>query len=451
MTGERLLELGARATRAALEAGATAAEAFVSEHRRREAGYEANDLKLAKADSELTLGIRVLCGRSLGFAATNEPAELAATAREAVAIARASPPDAANDLPEPAQSGEDATGPDGLFDPAIAGLGADGLTRLAARIADEVRALDSRVTIDRIRVSLTEGTDAICSSRGITAMAAFTYLSGFVMGMAREGVDVGSVAYDGVSASNCAAVESELGPVIRRFVDRAIGALRPRRGRSFRGKVLLLPDAVGEVLADPLLEALAADAVRHGRSPLGPKLGRPIANPAFHLRDPGTRLGFFAVRPFDREGTPRRPLDLIAAGTLASLLYDAYEARRAGRRSTGHAQGSAQVPPRLAACLSEVLPGDRLEADIEAAQDLALVVPRFSGRVEMATGEFSGVVKGGFLLQRGARLPVTETMIAGNLYDALNSVVAVSSDRQQIFGSALYPAVLVDGVAVTAG
>jgi len=101
--------------------------------------------------------------------------------------------------------------------------------------------------------------------------------------------------------------------------------------------------------------------------------------------------------------------------------------------------------------LIEMAGGDEAAAALEARAGRALVVPRFAGRVEMATGEFSGVVKGGFLVGSGDRVPVEETMISGNLYDVLQAIEAVSSDRQNIFGSALLPWVLADGVQVTAG
>jgi PmbA protein len=213
----------------------------------------------------------------------------------------------------------------------------------------------------------------------------------------------------------------------------------------------LPPETVGDLLVEPLLAAICADAVRKGRSPLRDQEGEFIASTKFSLRDPGTSLGPYRIAGFDREGMPVRLVDLVTTGRLQTFLYDSYEARVTGRKSTGHGRGSAGGPPRLSPGMAEVLPGDKPAGEIEQSLDLALIVPRFSGRVEMATGDFSGVVKGGFLLDRGERVPVTEITIAGNLYDALKNILAVSSDRQLLFGSHLFPTIILDGIDVTAG
>ncbi len=443
-----IMDLCTQAVAAARKAGADGAEAFATRRRTREVVYEKNDLNLARADEELAIGIRVLAGKSMAFVSTNEPAALAEAARQAVAIARISPPDDHNALPEGAAV--DPT--DGeLYDPAVAQIEPEDLTRLTAAVVDGIARRDARVAIDQVRLSVEEVFEAIASSSGARGQSEATYLSGFVMGMVKEGEEVGSFTYDGAAGNVRSAVTDELWRGVDRFVEKAVGALRPRKGRSFQGTVLLTPDAVGEILVGPLLEALGADAVRKGRSPLAGRLGDLVAAPAFTLRDPGHRLGCFGGRTFDREGLPIRPLDLIGQGALHTFLYDSYEARVAGRSSTGHAQGGATSPPRPGAGMIEVLPGSEPAAVLERDLGLALLVPRFSGRVEMATGDFSGVVKGGFLLENGERMPVAETMIAGNLYEALKHIVALSSDRLQLFGSTRFPTIAIEGIVVTAG
>lgn len=442
-----LLDLCRRTTEAAMEAGATGAEVFASRRQTREVAYEKNDLNLARADEELVVGIRVLHGQSIAFVTTNDPASAADAARQGVAIARVSPADPFNHLPGPA----DLVPAEGLFDAALATLGIEALTTLASRLVDDVKQADARITIDGVRMSVEEGIDAIFSSTGVSGSAHATYMSGFVMGMAIDGDEVGSFTFDGAAGSDRISVEAELERGVRRFVHKALAALKPHKGRNFTGRVILTPETVGDILVEPLLAAISADAIRKGRSPLRDKLGQAIASPLFAVRDPGTHLGAMRIQGFDREGLPIRPLDLVAGGTLQTFLYDSYEARVAGKSSTGHGRGPAKEPPRLASGLVEVMPGTVPAAELERSADLALVVPRFSGRVEMATGDFSGVVKGGFLVEKGERIPVGETMIAGNVYQALKSVEAVSSDRQDIFGSHLFPSVVLEGIHVTAG
>jgi PmbA protein len=446
-TEAELLDLCSRAVDAALAAGATAAEAFSARRRTREVAFEKNDLNLAKADDELQLGLRVFAGQGMAFVTTNDPKSAGEVARQGVTIARLAPPDPHNGLPDPAPL-QDISG---LFDATIARLEIPQLTELANRIAEAAYACDSRITLDGIRLSVEEGVEAIHTSTGVRASASATFVSGFLMGMAKDGDDVGSFTYDGAASSEFAAFEPDMFVGVSRFGERAVAALKPRKGKSFKGTVILPPETVGELLVDPLLAAICADSVRKGRSPLRGKENAEVASKLFTLRDPGTSLNSYRIAGFDREGQPIRLLDLVVEGRLQTFFYDSYDARVAGRQSTGHGRGVAQSPPRLSPGLAELLGGATPAAALEAQADLALIVPRFSGRVEMATGDFSGVVKGGILLEKGDRIPVTETTIAGNLYDALKAVVAVSSDRQNIFGAHLFPTVVLEGIDVTAG
>ena len=81
----------------------------------------------------------------------------------------------------------------------------------------------------------------------------------------------------------------------------------------------------------------------------------------------------------------------------------------------------------------------------------AVLVSRFSGSTNPITGEFSGVVKGGFLLKNGTRTPIREVQISGNLYDALRSISGVSREVRLIDGSVHVPAIRIENVSVTAG
>ena len=98
-----------------------------------------------------------------------------------------------------------------------------------------------------------------------------------------------------------------------------------------------------------------------------------------------------------------------------------------------------------------VLAGTTPAAELAAGSDPVVWVGRFSGSTNGVTGDFSGVVKNGFLLARGERRPIRETMIAGNLFEALRNIEAISAERRLLSGSALLPSLRIGGVSVTAG
>jgi predicted Zn-dependent protease len=45
--------------------------------------------------------------------------------------------------------------------------------------------------------------------------------------------------------------------------------------------------------------------------------------------------------------------------------------------------------------------------------------------------------------------PVHEVMVAGNLFDLLNNIIAIGSSTHHVHGGGLAPYILVDGISVT--
>jgi PmbA protein len=80
-----------------------------------------------------------------------------------------------------------------------------------------------------------------------------------------------------------------------------------------------------------------------------------------------------------------------------------------------------------------------------------MLVTRFSGNVSSVSGDFSGVVKGGFLIENGEKKhAVKETLIAGNVYRNLNDIQAISKERKMI-GTMLLPYLCVQNLSITTG
>ena len=61
------------------------------------------------------------------------------------------------------------------------------------------------------------------------------------------------------------------------------------------------------------------------------------------------------------------------------------------------------------------------------------------------------MVKNGFLVEGARRSPINETLIAGNLFEALGAISAISSERRLIGGRELLPAIRLEQISVTAG
>ena len=84
------------------------------------------------------------------------------------------------------------------------------------------------------------------------------------------------------------------------------------------------------------------------------------------------------------------------------------------------------------------------------ARSELLVVDRFSGNIDPIKGDFSGVAKSSRYFKNGAdQGAVSETMIAGNLFECLRQILAVSSITEDVSGAMQMPWALVDQVSVT--
>jgi PmbA protein len=435
----------------ARKAGAGEAEAVAGRHRSVDTNLENGDVHTVQTTEETTYGLRVLVDGRLGFVTSNRtaPEALDACVAEAIAQAKATPPDPFNDLPaaEPVETVE------GLFDPAVEQLDAGDTTRLAAELLEKVRTSDSRIRIDSGSVSAGTSAGALASSRGVELAETGTGMDAYLFGMAVDGDEVASFDYDGEASRQWDGFNSAAHAALDRFVAKCTSGLGATAGKSFKGKILLSPEAVAEFLVPNLTAAMSAEAVRKGRSPLANKLGERVAASSFTLIDDGTRPGGVRSSAFDREGVSIRRRVLVDGGVLQTFLFNHYEALAAGngRESTGHASGGASSLPGIGANQLEVAAGETPLADMRAGDDPVIYVGRFSGSTNPVTGEFSGVVKNGSLIERGEARPIKETMIAGNLLDSFKEIVAISAERRTIGGAHKIPCVLVDGVSVTAG
>jgi PmbA protein len=439
------LDTATRLVEAARAAGADEAEVFATWGRHTEVNFQKNDLDQAMTGSELKLGLRVFSDKRMGFATTNQPDDTAEIVGAALAMAAASPVDPHHGLPE----GRDLPPWEHMVDETILGLGTQDLAHLGVDLLARIQARDRRVTVDTATVDAGLSLHTVASSAGVRAAFASTWTSAGVFGMAVDGDEVGSFAYDSALVRRAGELRTEAERVFDAFVDKCVGALGATAGESFRGPIFVPPDCLGSFLIGDLVSMLGADMVRLGRSPMAERRGEAIAAPGFTLVEGGPEVAGYQVCPFDREGTPRVRTSLVDGGTLTDFLFDSYEARAAGRSSTGHAAGGADSAPRCGATTLELLPGEH-SLNALAQMDRGIIVTRFSGSTNPISGDFSGVVKGGFLVVDGERRPIHETTLAGNLYDCLKNISGISREVERS-GTSAFPGVRIEDVAITAG
>lgn len=110
---------------------------------------------------------------------------------------------------------------------------------------------------------------------------------------------------------------------------RAWGA--PIELRPGRYEVVLEPTAVADILESLAVAGFNGKAVNEQRSFV--RLGEAQFDPAITLHDDPLAVG----QTYDDQGTPRRRLTMVDAGTTVALTHDRRSAAEAGATSTGHA------------------------------------------------------------------------------------------------------------------
>jgi PmbA protein len=215
--------------------------------------------------------------------------------------------------------------------------------------------------------------------------------------------------------------------------------------------VILAPKAAAEVVSYPIEYSIRASAVQKETSKFRGKIGEAVASELLTVTDDATLKDGFSSTAFDREGVAPQVLPIIENGVLRSFLYDGYTARKEQRASSGHAGGGAGAVPSISTTNLVFSAGESSLADMIAGIDRGILVTRFSGNVDPVSGDFSGSVKGGRMIRSGKLAePLCGTMIAGNTFDLLTRITAVSKERERLFSDVL-PNIQLEEVTVTSG
>ena len=201
---------------------------------------------------------------------------------------------------------------------------------------------------------------------------------------------------------------------------------------SGRMPVLFAPLA-GMVLALPLMVALNGKNVYTDISPLVGKLGEQLFNEQITVIDDPSLPGKWGSSPYDGEGIPSRPNVLVDAGVLKSFFYDLKTAAQMGTQSTGNGSRDLFSSPQPSTTNFVISPGETPVEQLIAGIDHGLLVDTVIGlgQGNIYSGAFSNPVALAFKIEGGEIVGrVKEVSLAGNIYELLPQVEALSSETQ---------------------
>ncbi|MFX0117733.1 MAG: TldD/PmbA family protein, partial [Candidatus Hodarchaeota archaeon] len=299
---------------------------------------------------------------------------------------------------------------------------------------------DPRVLVDYGAFTAIIGSQAICSSEGIEAKEKSSAFVWQLLGMAREGDEVGSYAasFDATTRVRDINVQN----TATDFAKKAIDSLGAKSIESFSGSLILTPLAAIGFIVGPLVSSTLADNLQKGRSLFAGRIGTQVVSECVDLEDDGTIPRAIGSGMFDREGSPHAPMKIINAGQFISPLYNSLAANREEKETSGHAVGSYRSVPMIGP--TNLLlrgTGDKLQKADQLISNTkrGIIVNRFSGDVDSVSGYFSGLIKGGFHVANGEIVhPVTSITIQGNIFETLNRIGGITHETKHV-GSWILP------------
>ena len=295
------------------------------ESRRGRTGHRVPDLDSYRRRSR-QVTVRVREGGRPGFHRTGggRAGALDAAVRHALGAARAAPPESLPPLPE---GTEPKSPPAAICDPALERLHAKSARRFLREALDDDEAAIVEWTI---------GQAAIANSRELARASRAS--SVLVEVRSGDGPGAGFVRH---------AARSLAGLELPRLVETARGRRAPAGEAALPpsgAPVLLAPEAAIELVELLNLHAFSSRAVVDGESFLLQHTGVQVFDRALHLVDDACRESGLPF-PFDLEGVPKVPVELVAAGVPRTPALDTVSAARVGLAPTCHCTGGEEAYP----------------------------------------------------------------------------------------------------------
>jgi PmbA protein len=175
--------------------------------------------------------------------------------------------------------------------------------------------------------------------------------------------------------------------------------------------------------------AVSGEALYRRSTFLADLEGQQVASSLFSLTDDPLLAGRIGSRPFDGEGVSSRRVPVFEAGLFRNFLFDSYNSRRLGRRSTGAAHRGVASEPSPGTSNFVMAAGETPPESLYADLEEGLLLTDLMGfGVNLTTGDFSRGAQGFWIEKGKITYPVTEINLSGNLKDMLANIDAVGND-----------------------
>ncbi|TMB65746.1 MAG: TldD/PmbA family protein [Chloroflexi bacterium] len=427
---------------AAQRAGAQQAEVFAVQSGETPVRFEANRLKEINARQTSGVALRVIVDGRIGFASSTKPgdvSELVAAAMETAPFG----PEAHLEFPRDGEAP-----PVDVFDAAVESLPVDDMIQAGQSLIDAVRAVEPELLCDAY-VRRGGSTVTIANTNGGQVAYRGTGYSAWVNGTLIRGTDM---LFVGDGDASCRA-QLDLKAVETSVISQLENSRRMAEARTAEWPVIFTPLGVASALIGPLTMAFSGRLVHQGQSPLAGCLGKAMYDVRLSVSDDATLPYRPGSRPLDDEGVASRRNSLIEKGIVRGFLYDLQTAGLAKAASTGSAERSLAAQPSISTSSVLIDEGEMRFQEMVRSVNEGLVVEELmgAGQGNVMGGDFSGNVLLGYKIENGEITGrVKDTMVAGNVHQALGRRAAIGSESRWVGGSVRTPALFFESLTVSA-
>jgi PmbA protein len=442
-----LLELASGIVAQAMSAGATGAEATISEGDEFSATVRMREIESLKEAGSRGAGLRILIGKRTGSAHTSDlsRAGIRQMVASAVELASITTEDPHAGLPDSAELGS-ISGDLALYCGDVARLEASRRIEMAREAEAAALDYDPRIAnSEGASFDSHTGSHGFANSLGFAGEYRSSYCSLHTVPVARDG-DSMERDYWFSMARGLSGLE-EPADIGRTAAKRALRRLGAVKVDTQRVPVVFEPRTARSLL-DNIFEAVHGESIYREASFLTGKLGEKVASEALTVVDDGTIPGLFGTSPFDDEGVPSRRTVVIEKGVLSNYLLNTYTARKLGMKTTGNASRGLAGNAGIGHGNLYVERGDHPPESILSTVRNGFYVTELLGfGVNIVTGDYSRGATGLWIRDGELAFAVSEVTIAGNLIDMLQSIEAVGSDLE-FRGSTAAPTLLIREMTV---
>ncbi len=405
---------------------AEVAEVFLVSSEETPVQFESNRLKHIQSKQSQTIALRIIKNGSIGYAISSDPGDGAWLINAALETAEFGAPASFN-LP-----GATSYPHVDIYDSTVEAVTPEAMITLGEEMIATLTAHTPDILCEAgITRRLTS--TSIINSRGCQASYKKSTFSLGIEGSLIRGTDM---LFVGESQSSCHPI-TEASTITNEVLRQLEWAKDQATVPGEALPVIFTANGVASALISPLMAAFNGKTVLEGASPIGDSLGQQIFDSKLWLWDDATVAFRPGSRPHDDEGVASQRTPLIAAGTVASFIYDLQTAGQANTRSTGNGSRAGSGLPTPSPSAFTIDAGDTSFDDMLADIREGLVIEYVMGASQgnILGGDFSGNVLLGYMVKNGKIVGrVKNTMVSGNIYQILKEIAAVGNDARWVGG-----------------